>query len=190
MVCGNGCMIACIKKVRRKYGKEDSPSVGILDSQSVKTTQIGGQRGYDAAKCIKGRKRHLIVDTLGLLICIIVHRADIDERQGAKYLFNRLASRIVDFNRLKLFYADQGYGGEKMKRWVKNTFKAFNWSLEIVKKIHKKAFSALPKRWIIERTFGWMNLYRRLSKDYEYSTKSSETMIQITMIHIMLKKLS
>ncbi len=175
------------KKVRRKHGKADSPRVGIVDSQSVKTTQVGGQRGYDAAKRIKGRKRHLLVDTLGLLICIIVHRADIDERQGAKYLLQRLASRIVDFNRLKLFYADQGYGGDKMKEWVERTFKAFNWSLEIVKKIHKKVFTALPKRWIIERTFAWLNLYRRLSKDYEFSTKSSETMIQITMIHIMLK---
>ena len=178
------------QKVRSKYGKEDSPSVGILDSQSVKTCQTGGQRGYDAAKRIKGRKRHLIVDTLGLLIVLIVHRADIDERQGARYLFNRLKSRMVDFKRLKVFYADQGYGGQAMVDWVKSTFRAWGCRLEIVKKIHKKTFEALPKRWIIERTFGWLNLYRRLSKDYETSTKSAETMIQIAMIQIMLKKLS
>ncbi len=178
------------KKVRRKHGKQDSPSVGILDSQSVKTVQQGGQRGYDAAKRIKGRKRHLVVDTLGLMIMVIVHRADISERQGGKYLLSRIASRITDYNRMKIFFADQGYGGQKMKDWVSSTFKALGWKLEIVKKIHKKVFAALPKRWIVERTFGWLNLYRRLSKDYECSTKSAETMIQITMIHIMLKQLS
>ena len=178
------------KKVRRRHGKEDSPSVGILDSQSVKTVQQGGQRGYDAAKRIKGRKRHLVVDTLGLMIMAVVHRADIDERQGGKYLLARIASRIADFSRLRVFFADQGYAGQKMADWVSSTFRAQGWRLEIVKKIHQKIFKALPKRWIVERTFGWLNLYRRHSKDYEYSTKSAETMIQITMIQIMLKKLS
>lgn len=94
------------KKARRRHGKEGSPSVGILDSQSVKTVQQGGQRGYDAAKRVKGRKRHLLVDTLGLLIMTIVHRADIDERQGGRYLLRRVASRIADFSRLKVFFAD------------------------------------------------------------------------------------
>ena len=178
------------QKVRSKAGKQDSPSVGILDSQSVKTCQTGGQRGYDAAKRIKGRKRHLLVDTLGLLIVVLVHRADIDERQGAKYLLNRLLKRMVDFKRLKVFFADQGYSGQNMKDWVANTFCGWSCRLEIVKKIHKKTFKALPKRWIVERTFGWLNLYRRLSKDYETDTKAAETMIQIAMIQIMLKKLS
>ena len=189
----NGCwemLHDCLsKKVRRKHGKEDSPSVGIVDSQSVKTVQQGGQRGYDAAKRVKGRKRHLMVDTLGLLIVLIVHRADVAERQGAMWLLARAAARIADFNRLRLFFADQGYNGLTMWEWVKNTFRHLNWKLEIVSKIHKKVFEALPKRWIVERTFGWLNLYRRLSKDYEYLTKSSETMIKVTMIHIMLNKL-
>lgn len=178
------------KRVRRKNGKQDSPSVGIVESQSVKTVQQGGQRGYDAAKRIKGRKRHLMVDTLGLLIALVVHRADVQERQGAKWLLGRAASRIADFSRLKLFFADQGYSGAAMREWVRSTFRNLGWRLEIVSRIHKKAFAALPKRWIVERTFGWLNLYRRLSKDYEYSTKSAECMIQVAMIHIMLKKLN
>jgi putative transposase len=106
------------QKVRRKQGKEASPSVAIMESQSVKTCQMGGQRGYDPAKRIKGRKRHLLVDTLGLLIVLLVHRADIEERQGAKYLLNRLLKRIIDFKRLKVFFADQGYSGQKMQDWV------------------------------------------------------------------------
>ncbi|MBX0334333.1 transposase, partial [Pontibacter sp. HSC-14F20] len=130
------------------------------------------------------------VDTLGLLIVLIVHRADVAERQGAQWLLRRAAAKMADFGRLRLFFADQGYGGLAMWEWVKNTFRHLNWRLEIVKKIHKKAFEALPKRWIVERTFGWLNLYRRLSKDYEYSTKSSETMIKVAMIHIMLNKLN
>jgi putative transposase len=174
-------------KVRRKQGKADSPSVGSLDSQSVRTAEQGGQRGYDA---VKGRKRHLVVDTLGLMIMAIVHRADIDERRGGMFLLLRIASRIAEFSRLRVFFADQGYGGQRMRDWVSSTFETLGWRLEIVKKIHKKAFVALPRRWIVERTFGWFNLYRRLSKDYERSTKSAETMIQVAMIHIMLKKLS
>jgi putative transposase len=178
------------KRVRGRHGKAASPSVGIVDSQSVRTVQQGGQRGYDAAKRVKGRKRHLMVDTLGLLIVLIVHRADVQERQGARWLLRRAASRVADFSRLKLFFADQGYSGAAMREWVRSTFRNLGWRLEIVSRIHKKAFAALPKRWIVERTFGWLNLYRRLSKDYEYSTKSAETMIQVAMIHIMLKKLS
>ncbi|WP_335682971.1 transposase [Pontibacter actiniarum] len=132
----------------------------------------------------------MVVDTLGLMIMVIVHRADISERRGGSYLLLRLASRVADFGRLRVFFADQGYGGQRMRDWVRSTFRELGWRLQIVDRIHKKAFVALPKRWIVERTFGWFNLYRRLSKDYECSTKSAETMIQITMIHIMLKKLS
>ena len=178
------------KLVRRKVGKQDSPSVGIFDSQSVKTTAAVGQRGYDAAKCVKGRKRHIVVDTLGLLLAIIVHRADIDERRGAKFLLQRLGHRVFQFNRLQVFFADQGYGGDKMKQWVRSTFGHLGWRLQIVKKIHPKRFEVLPKRWIVERTFGWFNNYRRLDKDYEYYPKNSEIIIQLAMIQLMLNKLN
>lgn len=126
------------KQVRGKQGRTDSSSVDIFDSQSIKTTttHLGGPKGYDAATRIKRGMRNLLVDTLGLLICIIVHRADVEERQGAKHLLQRTTIRIVNFNRLKLFFADLGYGGEKMQDWVRNTFKALGWTLGIVKKIH------------------------------------------------------
>ena len=141
------------------------------------------------AKCVKGRKRHIVVDTLGLILAVIVHRADIDERRGAKFLLRRLAYHVFEFRRLQVFFADQGYGGDKMKEWVRRTFRPLGWRLQIVKKIHPKEFEVLPKRWIVERTFGWFNNYRRLDKDYEYYPKNSETIIQLAMIQLMLNKL-
>jgi putative transposase len=130
-----------------------------------------------------------MVDTLGLPIAIVVHRASIDERRGAKFLLARAAKNIVDFARLKLFYADQGYAGQSMVDWVSKNFKKLGWKLSIVAKMHPKQFELLPKRWIVERTFAWFNNYRRLSKDYEYYPKSSETIIRIVMLQIILKKI-
>lgn len=120
------------KLVRRQIGKHDSPSVGIFDSQSVKTTASVGQRGYDAAKCVKGRKRHIVVDTLGLILAVVVHRANIDERRGAKFLLRRLAHHVYKFHRLQVFFADEGYSGDKMKEWVRKTFRPLGWKLQTV----------------------------------------------------------
>lgn len=170
------------EKVRQKAGRKLSPSAAIVDSQSVKTTLVGGQRGFDAGK---SRKRHIIVDTLGLLLAVVVHRADIDERRGAGFVLARLTKVRVNFPRLKVVLTDGGYSGD-FETHVKKTYK---WLLEIIlKPFAIKLFVLLPKRWIVERTFAWLTNQRRLSVDYERSVKVSEAMIQLAMVRIMIRR--
>ena len=143
-----------------------------------------GIRGYDAGKKIKGRKRHLIVDTLGLILAVVVHAADIQDRDGAKLVLTKLTGR---FARLPLIWADGGYAG-KLIEW---TSSFGNWVLEIVKRSDDvKGFVVLPKRWVVERTLGWLGRYRRLSKDYEELTETSESMIYLAMINLMTRRLA
>ena len=144
----------------------------------------GGPKGYDAGKKVNGRKRHLVVDTLGLILAVVVHAADVQDRDGAKLVLDKLKGR---FKRLVLIWADGAYAGELVD-WVKE---ALGVVLEIVKRPDDVlGFAVLPKRWIVERTFGWFNRYRRLSKDYEYRTGSSEAMIYVAMIHLMTRRLA
>lgn len=169
---------------RRKAGREVSPSLACIDSQSVKTTRLGGHdRGFDGGKHIKGRKRHIVTDSMGLLLTVMVHAANIHDSKGA---FDVIATLKGRFGRLIKIVADGGYRGELISK----TKAAFGFILDIVLRPDESPkFKVIPKRWVVERTFAWFESYRRLSKDFEYLTDTSETMIQVAMIKLMLNRI-
>ena len=179
-------------EVRQAAGKDGEPSAAILDSQSIKSTETSGARGFDAGKLIKGVKRHVLVDTLGMLLCIVVLTANVQDRDGARVVLQALFERIKRSKysrwcRLKLIWADGGYRGELLA-WVKQNL---GWTLEIVEKLGDQVgFQVLPKRWIVERTFAWLNRQRRLSKDYERLPATSAAFIYVAMIRLMVKRLA
>jgi transposase len=172
--------------VRKDQGRRSRPTAAILDSQSVKSANHSGCVGYDAGKRIKGRKRHLLVDTLGLVLGVAVTPADTTERDGAQLLLGRV---LVWFAWLRMLWVDGGYSGEAFAQWVKGLRPKL--AVEVVKRSDiARGFKILPHRWIVERTFGWLMHHRRLVRDYETTESSAEAWIYIAMIRIQLRRLA
>ena len=176
----------CIRKaIRKATGKNESASVGIIDSASVRMSSISGQpRGIDGNKKIKGSKRHLIVDTMGLIICVSLHAANIHDSKGAKEVFEKLYDIRHDEELLTKIFADGGYQGE-LGQWVKDRL---GLDMEVVKRNETGKWEVLPKRWIVERTFSWLLNFRRLVMDYERTKEYAISFVYIAMLNLMGKK--
>jgi putative transposase len=170
--------------VRVKNKRAPSPTAAIIDSQAVKTSHVGGVRGFDGGKKVKGRKRHIVVDTLGLLLAVMVHSAGLADSQQAPHVLKRLLGKVPG---LQVIYADEGYAATP----VGLVARCFGWVWQLVHKEEgQQGFSVLPKRWIVERTFSWFGGYRRLSKDYEYLPAVSEAMVRLSAMRMMIRRIA